>query len=98
MIDYQSSPSSVVNGVQKRDEQTVGSSQSRNPVAEKRAAPDEGVLQTLQWCLTGAILLMIFVCLWMVRMRRSLNDGRTTSTSGTSVETTVFSQAHQNLL
>ena len=41
MIDYQSSPSSVVNGVQKRDEQTMGSLQSRNPVAEKRAAPDE---------------------------------------------------------
>ena len=30
-------------------------------------------LQTLQWSLVGVILLMIFLCLWMIRMRTSLN-------------------------
>ena len=41
MIDYQNSPSSVVNGFQKCDEQTTGSLQPRNQVADKRAEPDE---------------------------------------------------------
>ena len=41
MIAYQNSPSSVVNGFQKRDEQTVGSLQPRSQVADKRAEPDE---------------------------------------------------------
>ena len=31
---------------------------------------------------------MIFVCFWVIRLRRSLNNGRTASTSGTSVERT----------
>ena len=44
-------------------------------------------LRTLQWSLAGVILLMILLCLWMIRMRRSLNNGKTASTSGTSVET-----------
>ena len=44
-------------------------------------------LRTLQWSLMGVILLMIFLCLWMSRMRRSLNNGTTTSTNGTPVET-----------
>ena len=44
-------------------------------------------LRTLQWSLVGVILLMIFLCLWMSRMRRSLNNGTTNSTNGTSVET-----------
>ena len=44
-------------------------------------------LRTLQWSMVGVILLMIFVCLWMSRVRRSLNNGTTTSTVGTSVET-----------
>ena len=44
-------------------------------------------LRTLQWSLVGVILLMSFLCLWMSRMRRSLNNGTTTSTNGTSVET-----------
>ena len=30
---------------------------------------------------------MMLLCLWMIRMRRSLNNGKTASTSGTSVET-----------
>ena len=30
---------------------------------------------------------MIFLCLWTIRTRRSLNNGTTTSTNGTSVET-----------
>ena len=29
---------------------------------------------------------MVLLCLWMIRTRRSLNNGRTASTSGTSVE------------
>ena len=41
MIDYQNSPSSVVNGFQKRDEPTMGSLQPRNQVADERAEPDE---------------------------------------------------------
>ena len=41
MIDYQNSSSSFVNSVQKRDEQTMGSLQSRDQVADKRAEPDE---------------------------------------------------------
>ena len=41
MIDYQNSPSSVVNGFQKRDEQTMSSLQPRNQIADKRAEPDE---------------------------------------------------------
>ena len=41
MIDYQTFPSSVVNGFQKRDEQTMGSLQPRNQVTDKRAEPDE---------------------------------------------------------
>ena len=41
MIDYQNSPSSGVNGFQKRDEQTMGSLQPRNQVADRRAEPDE---------------------------------------------------------
>ena len=40
MIDDQNSPSNVVNGFQKRDEQTV-ELQPRNQVADKRAEPDE---------------------------------------------------------
>ena len=44
-------------------------------------------LRTLQWSLVGVILLMSFLCLWMSRMRRSLNYGTTTSTNGTPVET-----------
>ena len=41
MIDYQNSPSSVVNNFQKRDEQIIDSVQSRNQVVNKRAEPDE---------------------------------------------------------
>ena len=44
-------------------------------------------LRTLQWSLVGVILLMIFLCLWMSRMRKSMNNGTTTSTNGTSAET-----------
>ena len=44
-------------------------------------------LQTPQWSLAGVILLVILLCLCMIRMRRSLNYGKTASTSGTSVET-----------
>ena len=44
-------------------------------------------LQTLQWFLAGVILLMILSCLCVIRMRRSPNNGRTASTTGTSVET-----------
>ena len=35
MIDYQNSPSSVVNGFQKRDERAAGSLQPRNKVADR---------------------------------------------------------------
>ena len=80
MIDYQNSPSSVVNGFQKRDEQTMGSLQPRNQVADKRAQQDEErELQTLQWSLAGVILLMILWRLWMIRM--ITENGRTASTS-----------------
>ena len=48
------------------------------------------VLRTLQWSLLGVIFLMIFLCLSMSQMRRSLNNGTTTSTNGTSVETISF--------
>ena len=41
MIDYQNSPSSVVNGFQKRDEQTMGSSQPRDQATDKRTESDE---------------------------------------------------------
>ena len=44
--------------------------------------------QTLHWSLVGVILLIIFLCLWMIRMRRLLNNGMTISTNGTPVETT----------
>ena len=40
-------------------------------------------LRILRWSLVGVILLMILLCLWMIRMKRSLNNG----TNGTSVET-----------
>ena len=55
MIDYQNSPSSVVNGFQKRDDQTMGSLQPRNQVADKRTEPDEERVQTLRWSLAGVI-------------------------------------------
>ena len=86
MIDCQNFPSSFVDRFQKRDEQTMGSLQPRNRVGDKRAEPDEERAAD-QWSLVGVILLMIFLCLWMIRMRRSLNNGTTTSTNGTSVET-----------
>ena len=41
MIDCQNFPSSVVDSFQKRDEQTMGSLQPRNQVADRRAEPDE---------------------------------------------------------
>ena len=41
MIDYQNSPSSVVNNFQKCNEQIMDSLQSRNQVVDKRAEPDE---------------------------------------------------------
>ena len=41
MVDCQNSPSRVVDSFQKRDEQTVGSLQPRNQVADRRAEPDE---------------------------------------------------------
>ena len=44
-------------------------------------------LQTLQWSLAEVILLMILLCLSMILVRRSLNNGMTASTSGSSVET-----------
>ena len=41
MIDCQNFLSSVVDSFQKRDEQTMGSLQQRNQVADRRAEPDE---------------------------------------------------------
>ena len=41
MIDYQNSPSSVVNNFQKCNEQIMDSLQSRNQIVDKRAEPDE---------------------------------------------------------
>ena len=41
MIDFHSSSSSICTDSQKRDEQTMGSLQSRNEVADRRAEPDE---------------------------------------------------------
>ena len=41
MIDFQSSSSSICTDFQKRDEQTMGSLQPRNQVADKTAEPDE---------------------------------------------------------
>ena len=44
-------------------------------------------LRILQWSLVGVILLMILLCLWMIRMKKSLNNGKTASMTGTAVET-----------
>ena len=41
MIDFQSSSSSICTDFQKRHEQTMGSLQPRNQVADRRAEPDE---------------------------------------------------------
>ena len=41
MIDFQSTSSSICTDFQKRDEQTMGSLQPRNQVADRRAEPDE---------------------------------------------------------
>ena len=56
---------------------------------EIRLLTDELIreLRILQWSLVGVILLMILFCLWMIRMRRSLNNSKTASMIGTSVET-----------
>ena len=40
MIDFQSSSSSICTDLQKRDEQTMGSLQPRNQVADRRVEPD----------------------------------------------------------
>ena len=87
MIDFQNSPSSSANGFQKRDEPTMGvrcSREIRSPTNEVSQMRRE--LQTLQWSLAEVVLQMIFSCLWMIRLRL-LNNGKTTSTIGTSVET-----------
>ena len=41
MIDFQSSSSNICTDFEKRDEQTMGSLQPRNQVADRRAEPDE---------------------------------------------------------
>ena len=41
MIDFQSSSSNICTEFQKRDEQTMGSMQPKNKVADRRAEPDE---------------------------------------------------------
>ena len=41
MIDFQSFSSTIGTDVQKRDEQTMGSMQPKNQVADRRAEPDE---------------------------------------------------------
>ena len=84
VIDYQNSSSSVVNGFQKRGEQTMGSLQPRNQVADKRAEPDEERAADSSMVSGRSDPPDDFI---VVRMRRSLNNGRTASTSGTSVET-----------
>ena len=49
----ESEASCVVNGLQKRDEQTMGSLQLRHQMKRE--------LQTLQWSLARVTLLMIFI-------------------------------------
>ena len=62
----------------------MGSLQPKNQVADKRDEPDQdGAADSSM--VSG--FLMILLCLWMFRMRISLNNGRTASTFGTSVET-----------
>ena len=87
IIDYQNFPLSVVNGFQKRDEQTLGSLQPRNQVADKRAEPDEERAADSSIVSRRSVPPDDLLCLWMIRMKRSLNKGRSASTSGTSVET-----------
>ena len=87
MIDYQNSPSSVVKNFQKCNEQIMDSLQSRNQVVDKRAEPDERELVILRWFVAGVIILLSLLFIWMIRTRRSQSNGRTDSTSGTSVET-----------
>ena len=63
-IDYQNSSSGFVNGVQKRDEQTVEALQPR----ETRSLTNElsqmrRELQILQWSVARAIILMSLLCL-----------------------------------
>ena len=66
----------------------MGSLQSTNQGADRRVEQDEErELRILQRSLVCVILTMLFLCLWMSRMRRSLNNGTTTFTNGTSAET-----------
>ena len=53
-------------------------------MSDRRAAPGE---ERAADSSVVTILLMILLCLWMIRMRRSLNNGKTASMTGTSVET-----------
>ena len=45
------------------------------------------VLEILRWFVAGVIILLSLLFIWMIRTRRSQSNGRTDSTSGTSVET-----------
>ena len=62
VIDCQNSPSGVVNGFQKRDEQTTDSSQPRDQVVDKRAEPDEERAADSSMVLC---VLMSLLCLWV---------------------------------
>ena len=42
-------------------------------------------LQFLQWFVAGVVILLSWLCLWMIRMRRLPSNGRTASTIGTHV-------------
>ena len=44
-------------------------------------------LEILRWFVAGVITLLSLLFIWMIRTRRSQSNGRTESTSGTSVET-----------
>ena len=45
------------------------------------------VLEIPRWFVAGVIILLSLLFIWMMRKRRSQSNGRTDSTSGTSVET-----------
>ena len=44
-------------------------------------------LEILRWFVAGVTILLSLMFIWMIRTRRSQSNGRTDSTSGTSVET-----------